>query len=115
MRSIGRRASITILILGGLVSACATCPRARTVDPQVLMDADRAFAKAVAAGGLDAWVSFFDDEGEQIPARAPVTRGKDAIRALMDGSFDTPDAIVWEPKEARVAASGDIGYTIGES
>ncbi|MEN8184752.1 MAG: hypothetical protein ABFS46_19700, partial [Myxococcota bacterium] len=37
-----------------------------TPDPEVLMDADRAFAADVAEGGADAWVSWFHPDGAMI-------------------------------------------------
>jgi ketosteroid isomerase-like protein len=55
-------------------------------DPTVLMEADRAFAAAVAEGGSEAWASWFADDGVSLH---------------------------WEPLRADIAASGDLGWTTG--
>ncbi len=78
-----------------------------------LLDADRAFARAVASGRLDAWVSFFGDSGTQFRAGRPVV-GRAAVREFMAPAFaDTTWRLTWEPHRAEIAASGDLGYTIG--
>ncbi len=77
----------------------------------VLMDADRAFARAVATGRLEAWVSFFADSGTMFRPGGQVV-GPAAIREWMGPAFaDTTFRLVWDPVRAHVA--GDLGYTIG--
>ena len=45
-----------------------------------------------------------------------IVRGDSARRALMTGLLDEPGLkLLWEPDTAVIAASGDIGYTIGRS
>lgn len=76
-----------------------------------LMEADGAFARAVATGRLEAWVGFFADSGTMFRPGGPVV-GRAAIRAWMAPTFaDTSFRLVWEPVRADVA--GDLGYTIG--
>ena len=80
-----------------------------------VMEADRAFARAVAEQGLEAWVEAFAEDGSMIPASGPVLSGHEAIRATMTPAFGTPGfAIVWEPLAGEVASSGDLGYTYGD-
>jgi len=79
-----------------------------------LEDADRAFARDVAARGLDAWVEWFDAEGTQWRA-GPVT-GRERIRHLMAPSFARPDfRIDWAPVASGMSPAGDLGYTAGTS
>jgi ketosteroid isomerase-like protein len=43
-----------------------------------------------------------------------IVRGHEAIRTLIDPAFATEGSgIAWEPAEADIAVSGDLGYTIG--
>ena len=80
------------------------------------MDADRDFDRTTAEKGLEGWVSFFADDGVQFPLKQPVIRGHDAIRKEMASLFaDTSLSLRWEPAEARIAASGDLGFTIGHA
>ena len=107
------------LWLGGLLCAfpLLSCTRtespATPPDPQVLLEADRAFARATAERRAEGWVSFFADDGAQLVPGSEV-RGLDAIRELMGPAFaDTSFILSWEPTRADIAASGDLGYTIG--
>ncbi len=78
----------------------------------VLMEADREFGRATAKRGVEGWVSYFAEDGTMyLPAG--VMRGRAAIRERMAATFTNPDALTWHPTGAVVAASGDLGYTIG--
>lgn len=106
---------MTILAL--VAAACSVhVNRARaTPAPADLEAADRAFAADVAREGTAAWLRWFDPNGAQLVPGA-IVRGDSARRALMSGLLDDPHLkLVWEPDTAVVAASGDIGYTIGHS
>jgi hypothetical protein len=93
-----------------LLSACAeAAPPHAPPDPAVLMEADRAFAAAVAEGGTEAWVSWFAEDGAQIQPGSGEIRGRDAIRELMAGLDDPDFSLTWEPRRADIAASGDLG------
>ncbi len=99
-----------------VLSACAEAP-AQTVsvpDPEVLMEADRAFAADVARGGAEAWVSWFAEDGAQIQTGQGEIRGRDAIRRLMAGLDDPDFSLSWEPRRADIAASGELGWTTGD-
>ena len=100
----------TILLAAGCADAPATPP---PPDPSVLMEADRAFAAAVAEGGTEAWVSWFTEDGAQIQPGVGEIRGHDAIRELMAGLDDPNFSLTWEPRRSDIAASGDLGWTTG--
>ena len=97
-----------------LAAGCADTPAPPPPpDPSVLMEADRAFAAAVAAGGTEAWVSWFAEDGAQIQPGLGEIRGRDAIRELMAGLDDPNFSLSWEPRRADIAASGELGWTTG--
>ena len=96
-----------------LFAACSVGAPPPPPDPSVLMDADRAFAAAVAEGGTEAWVSWFAEDGAQIQPGAGEIRGRDAIHDLMAGLDDPDFSLTWEPRRADIAASGDLGWTTG--
>ena len=104
--------------LATLIPLLAACAPAETppppADPEALMEADRAFAAAVAEGGAEAWVSWFAEDGAQIQPGVGEVRGRDALRELMAGLDDPTFTLRWEPRRADVAASGDLGWTTGD-
>ena len=100
------------LFFAAFLQGCAT-ETIPAANPTVLMEADRAFARATAERGTDGWVSHFAETGTMF-RDGEIVRGNEAIRALMGPAFATEGSgIAWEPTEADIAKSGDLGYTIG--
>ncbi len=98
-----------------LVTACLlvfACAPGRPASA-VLMEADRAFAADVAAGGADAWAAWFAEDGAMMQEGAGEIRGRTAIREAV-AYLDQPGVtLTWEPSRAEIAASGDLGWTTG--
>jgi len=102
---------VVVMVLA-MLEACAPRPDVEALRAAV-MDADRAFNDATARRGVEGWVSYFEPGGQQFHARG-VSVGTDAIRRRMTPAFaDTARQLRWYPVRAVVAASGDVGYTIG--
>jgi ketosteroid isomerase-like protein len=102
-----------LAILVALAACAQQGPPPVPADPSVLMDADRAFAAAVAQGGTEAWVSWFAPDGSQIQPGSGEIMGHDALRTLMAGLDDPNFTLSWKPLRADIAASGDLGWTTG--
>ena len=121
MRTI-RPAPVVALLCTVALAACSASVRAgRTSSSQgaspgdtaAIMQADRDFSADVQQRGVTAWVSWFATDGQQIAPGKQVI-GHDAIREFMTGVFADPAGkLVWWPVSARIAASHDLGYTIG--
>ncbi len=79
-------------------------------DPE-LEGADREFATAVAARGVDAWVAAFDAEGAMGRASGKIS-GADAIREAM-AKLLAAGLLAWEPIAS--GRHGDLGFTIGKA
>ena len=78
------------------------------------METDRAFNRATAARGIDGWVEFAADDAAFMPEGVDFVRGKDAVRQAYAPMFARKGfSLTWEPIEAVVSASGDLGYTLG--
>jgi ketosteroid isomerase-like protein len=81
-------------------------------DPKVLMQAERAFAKATAERGVDGWMEFMAPNAVELSAEPLV--GLDQIRAGMTKQFNLPGfKITWEPTKAEFLGQGDVGYAVG--
>jgi uncharacterized protein (TIGR02246 family) len=82
-----------------------------------LMDASRRWS-ALAAEGKDARAvaAYWADDAVLMQDGMPTMRGRDGARQFVEGAFKMPGfKIQWEPIEAHVAASGDMGYIIERS
>lgn len=106
---------LAALLATGCSVSMKTSRGAAAASAEDLKAADRAFAAEVAREGTTAWLRWFDAHGMQL-VPGQIVRGDSARRALMTGLLDDPNLkLLWEPDTAVIAASGDIGYTIGHS
>ena len=99
-------------LLGALLLAACAAPTP-PADPEVLMEADRAFAADVAEGGSEAWASWFAEDGRMVRPGDGLIQGREAIRSVMTGLDDPSTVLSWAPDHAEIAASGDLGWTTG--
>ena len=80
-----------------------------------LMQADRDFAAATHARGIDGWMSFYAPDAIRIRYRGNMVKGFDEIREY-DIAYisDTTNVLNWEPTDAHVYRDGEIGATTGK-
>lgn len=102
-----------------LLFALATIAAAQKPDPArtALLQTDIEWAKVATAGkDVERMVSYWTDDAVVYPPREAAVSGKAAIRNYVSRSFKTPFfSISWKPAQAVVAASGDLGYTMGSN
>lgn len=81
---------------------------------QELMDVDIAFSELSREQGMNhAFTSYCADEGVLLrPQSKPIT-GKKAVSELVSLNADSAFQLTWEPSDARVSKSGDMGFTYG--
>jgi ketosteroid isomerase-like protein len=109
--------TIAILALG----VFAVCLAGQSMDKgaipaqkEALITVDLQFARMAADSGIGNAFAYFAADSATMLRRgsAPIV-GRDAIRELYT---DTTGAILrWAPYFADIAASGDLGYTLGKS
>ena len=85
-------------------------------DSHELLGADSAFSALSATHGAKAaFISFAADQAILLgPGGTPMTHGRDAIGAAFAG-FPADAVLEWAPVAAEIAASGDLGCTVGEA
>ena len=110
--------SFVILALGSLAIACTvSINKGGSPDdatPASLMQADRDFAVATHARGIDGWMSFYAPDAIRIRYRGNMVKGFDEIRKFDLPNFsDTTTILNWEPTDAHVFRGGDVGSTTG--
>ena len=114
-RCYGSRKNKNAVFLAATAAVCACAPYVDLEQERAaLLDADRAFLVESQRRGADGWVDFFLPDGVMFPGNGRVD-GWEAIREAIQPAFD-PDGprLLWEPGEAFVSESGDLGYTIGK-
>ena len=81
---------------------------------QAVLAADREWAEAARVGDVEKLVDFWSDDAINFFPNQPVATGKEAIGELVRRNRSRPGfSLSWEPQEAIVAASGDLGYSYG--
>ena len=97
-----------LLLLTALCAVSFSADR----DPKILMDADRAFAKATAERGVDGWMEFMAPNAVDLTGETLATPGQ--IRADMAQTLSLPGIrLTWEPIKAEFLGNGNVGYTVG--
>lgn len=77
-----------------------------------LLDADLAFAKMSAdSGAVAAFTMYLAENAVQMPNGAAPITGRDSIISAMASGPEVK--LIWEPKHAEVAESGELGWTWG--
>ncbi|HWJ24029.1 MAG TPA: DUF4440 domain-containing protein [Gemmatimonadaceae bacterium] len=99
------------------VSASAVPASVYTADAAIaardaVRRADSSFAALAArAGAAEAFGTWVADDGVSLGRGAALTCGREAVRRAFDAV--APGALVWAPRVADAAASGDLGFTVG--
>jgi len=79
-----------------------------------LMQADRDFAVATHARGIDGWMSFYASDAIRIRYRNNMVKGYDEIRKFdLPNISDTTTILNWEPTDSYVYRDGTTGSTTG--
>ena len=81
------------------------------------LNLSREWAKSAAsAENLEKTLSYWAEDATIISRGQPTIKGSEAIRKMIEGSYKIPGfEITWEPKEAFVSESGDLGYIIANN
>jgi ketosteroid isomerase-like protein len=80
----------------------------------VLLQADKDFAKAAAARGAEGFLSFFADDGTILPKNGAPIQGREGLGAAFREAWGQPGySLQWTPLKAEMARSGELGYTYG--
>ena len=93
---------------------CSNAMKLATATDDSLMQADRDFAMATHARGIEGWMSFYAPDAIRIRYRGNMVKGSDAIRAFdLPTISDTTITLNWEPTDSHVFRGGETGSTTG--
>jgi ketosteroid isomerase-like protein len=108
------RVGVPTVRTAAAVASRANDASAAVVDARdAVRRADSTFAALSArAGAEEAFGTWVADSGASVGGPEPgLTCGREAVRRAFAGS--APGDLVWEPRVADAAASGDLGFTVG--
>ena len=78
-----------------------------------LMQLSRDWATTASSGDVNKTVDFWSKDAIVMMTGQPPLKGHEAIRQMVEGSMKIPGfEVKWEPKEAFVSQSGDLGYVL---
>ncbi len=112
---------VPVLVIGVFGAAAlalaltAASPSGGNGTVEELLAADRAFAQAAAADGLDGWMSFMTADAARMPIfGSDFVAGDAAIRAL-DGPLlsSAEQLLTWMPESGHLFDDGRHGFTSG--
>jgi len=115
------------LVIGGssvlLLGLALTLARAPGAAPtpasnatvEDLLDADRAFAAAAAADGLEGWMSYMTDDAARMPTFGMDFLSGDAAIRANDAPLlnSTERLLTWSPERGHLFEDGRHGFTSG--
>ncbi len=100
------------LMLVLTVNACKN--KTQMDNSKVLADTDRFYSEMSVKEGMNAaFLDMFDTSGVLLRANHMPIEGRETIRELLMSQNDSTFTLSWEPTFAKMAASGDLGYTYG--
>jgi len=102
---------LTFIVVAIVAASCAQTVNVEQ-EKAALLAADTEWSKS--AKSVDAFVSFLAPDATIALAGAPAMKGATVIREAFGPMMKSPGfELTWQPVRAEVAASGDLGYTVG--
>jgi ketosteroid isomerase-like protein len=88
--------------------------KSKQASSDVLLNADINFsAMSVKEGMQKAFLFYFSEKGVMLRDNAYPLVGRDSLVSLFSNRTDTSFILSWKPVFARIAESGELGYTYG--
>lgn len=108
--------SFYVLLLALTLFCCTNQPVDQNAEAEKLMELSRKWALQAQTKDNESILSNWAPDAIVMPPGQAALKGHDAIRKMLDESSNIPGfEINWEPKEAYVSQSGDLGYVIANN
>jgi ketosteroid isomerase-like protein len=104
---------ILISVMMLIITACTQNTIDQKAEAEKLMELSRSWAKSVKDKNVEKMLSYWADDAIVMSPNEPSVVGIEALRGMVERSMKIPGfEINWEPQEAYVSKSGDLGYVI---
>ncbi|WP_299529105.1 DUF4440 domain-containing protein [Ulvibacterium sp.] len=103
---------IAVLVLL-LIHACKETSIDQKAEAEKLMQLSKAWSQSVKGRNVEEMISYWADDAILMSPNEAAVVGIDSLRAMVQRSLQIPGFdIGWNPQEAYVSKSGDLGYVI---
>ena len=91
-----------------------SCQEKKQIDhaaeAEALMETSRKWAQSQSN---EEYLSYWTEDAQLTQSGQPTMRGHEAIMEMLEGTSEIPGfQVMWEPYEAHVSESGDMGYLL---
>jgi ketosteroid isomerase-like protein len=103
--------AITFILLANAIA----CTKKNAMEnSNILLETDRSYSALSVKQGMNAaFLAMFDSAGVKLQKNSLPIVGFENIKAFLLKGNDSSFTLTWEPMFAKIAASGDMGYTYG--
>jgi len=108
--------SLIIISIGIFLIFITNCSNQIDLDAEraALLQADKDWAHAAKEGSISGLTTYWADDAVNYFPGQPVAKGKEEIIELVKRNRSQPGfSLTWEPNNAVVSKSADLGYTSG--
>lgn len=106
--------SVFLAAIAASAGFLAGAGRDPAADARLLTKLDDEWSKAAATRDAVKIAAFYAEDGNAFPPGAPLASGRAAAQQVWAAALADPSSFIsWKTTRAEVAASGDLGYTIG--
>lgn len=82
----------------------------QAAEAELLMATSREWAQSKTN---EEYLSYWTEDAQLTQSGQPMMRGHEALKGMLDSTKDIPGfKVMWEPYEAYVSSSGDLGYLL---
>ncbi len=107
------RAFLSIVLM---ITACSSPKVDQKAEADKIMALSREWAKSAQAGDTEKILSYWSKDAVVMASGQSPVVGQGELRKMVEMNASIPGFEVnWEPKEAFVSESGDLGYAIGRN
>ncbi len=95
------------------MTACNDPAVDQQAEAEKLMDLSRSWAQSVKDKDVEKMLSFWAEDAKVMSPNEAAVTGIEALRGMVERSMKIEGfELTWEPQEAYVSKSGDLGYVI---